>query len=105
MSVLSECACGVERRCVGGLGRGARSVLGGSFGIGRNFFVRVACGCLAGGVMVGGLVGCDQPLLSEREARTQYDRYDLSRDQLPAQYVEDEFGRREPNLRGRLLRR
>lgn len=57
---------------------------------------------LLGGVVVLLLGGCHKPLFSERDQRSQYDRYDKSRDQFAQQYVEDEFGRREPNLWGRL---
>lgn len=51
----------------------------------------------------GVLSGCAKPLLSPREPRSQYSRYDLVRNQYSPQYLEDEFGRRIPNLRGRLL--
>lgn len=53
---------------------------------------------------VGFASGCGKPLLSPNEPRSQYSRYDLVRGQFAPQYVEDEFGRRLPNLRGRLLR-
>lgn len=46
--------------------------------------------------------GCAKPLLSPRDERTQYDRYDVARGQFEPQFIEDEFGRRKPNLRGRL---
>ncbi len=46
--------------------------------------------------------GCSRPLLSETDERTPYDRYDALRNQYARQYVENEFGYREPNLRGRL---
>ncbi|MEZ6209960.1 MAG: hypothetical protein R3B46_01760 [Phycisphaerales bacterium] len=46
--------------------------------------------------------GCSKALLSPRDERTQYDRYDVARGQYEPQYIEDEFGRRKPNLRGRL---
>lgn len=50
--------------------------------------------------------GCKtKPLLSPDHERTQFDRYDRVRDQYAAQYVFDEFGRRRPNLAGRLLPR
>ncbi|MFG0304912.1 MAG: hypothetical protein ACF8Q5_01720 [Phycisphaerales bacterium JB040] len=52
---------------------------------------------------VGGLVGCRQPPLRADDPRSQYDRYDLSRSELEPAYRYDEFGRRRPNLRGRLL--
>lgn len=49
------------------------------------------------------LTGCGKPLLSPNEPRSQYSRYDLVRGRFAPQYIEDEFGRRSPNLRGRLL--
>ncbi len=48
-------------------------------------------------------VGCTKPLLSPNEPRSQYSRYDLVRGRFAPQYIEDEFGRKMPNLRGRLL--
>lgn len=50
----------------------------------------------------GGMSGCEKPLLAPSEARSPYDRYDAVRAQYAPQYVEDEFGRKQPNLRGRL---
>jgi len=47
--------------------------------------------------------GCSKPLLSPEESRSQYDRYDAVRSQYASQYIEDEFGRRRPNLKGRLM--
>ncbi|GAB4520578.1 MAG: hypothetical protein Tsb0013_24150 [Phycisphaerales bacterium] len=48
------------------------------------------------------LGGCREPLFPNDENRTQFDRYDLSRSQFEPQFIEDEFGRREPNIKGRL---
>lgn len=62
--------------------------------------VVVAAAVLAAGAV--SLGGCTKPLFSERYQRTQYDTYDRSRNQFARQYVEDEYGRREPNLWGRL---
>ncbi len=45
---------------------------------------------------------CEKPLFAPDSARSQYERYDAIRGQNPPAYVEDEFGRRHPNLRGRL---
>lgn len=74
-----------------------------------RFGVTTGRGWAAGAtrLLVVGLVasasgGCHKPLFSPRETRTQYDRYDRSRDQYEPQFLEDEFGRRIPNLRGRL---
>lgn len=46
--------------------------------------------------------GCAQPLLSPTDERTPFDRYDSVRNEYAKQYVENEFGRLKPNLRGRL---
>ena len=51
------------------------------------------------------LVGCQKPLFSPSEERTPFDRFDAMRNQQAPQYVEDEYGRRQPNLRSRLLPR
>lgn len=48
------------------------------------------------------LAGCSDPLLSPKDERSPFDRYDAVRNQHAPQYVEDKFGRRQPNLRGRL---
>ena len=63
---------------------------------------RLAWAALVGAVVLGA-AGCAKPLLSPTEPRSQYSRYDLVRGQFAPQYIEDEFGRRLPNLRGRLL--
>lgn len=54
----------------------------------------------AGAILLA--AGCSQPLLSPTETRSPFDRYDAVRQQYASQYVEDEFGRRQPNLRARL---
>ena len=59
----------------------------------------------AAGVFGVGLGGCGEALIDDNQPRSQYDRYDALRDQRPPASVEDEFGNRKPNLRGRLLRR
>ena len=59
----------------------------------------MVCGCFA---LVGTASGCKKPLFSPSEERTQFDRYDRVRNRYEPQFIEDEFGRREPNLRGRL---
>jgi hypothetical protein len=46
--------------------------------------------------------GCARPLLAPDEDRSPFDRYDALRNQQAPQTVEDAFGRRNPNLRGRL---
>ena len=40
------------------------------------------------------MAGCQKPLFSAKDERSQFDRYDRSRNQYAAQYVEDEFGRK-----------
>ncbi|MEA5557626.1 hypothetical protein [Nodularia spumigena] len=50
--------------------------------------------------------GCrTKPLLSPDHSRSQFDNYDRIRDQFAPQYVFDEYGKRRPNLSGRLLPR
>ncbi|MCA9306252.1 MAG: hypothetical protein KDA16_06950, partial [Phycisphaerales bacterium] len=65
---------------------------------------KIRCWCCLAAVAIGGVMsaGCSKALLSPRDERTQYDRYDVARGQYEPQYIEDEFGRRKPNLRGRL---
>lgn len=46
--------------------------------------------------------GCSKPLLAPADQRTPFDRYDAIRGTYATQYVEDKFGRRQPNLRARL---
>lgn len=48
------------------------------------------------------LAGCQKPLFPANKPRTQFDRFDEVRNQSAPQYVEDEFGRRRPNITGRL---
>lgn len=57
----------------------------------------------AGVVCVASLAGCYKPLLTPDEPRSQYDRSEAIRDRRAPSYVTDEFGVRQPNLRGRLL--
>lgn len=52
-----------------------------------------------------GASGCRTALLANGEERSQFDRYDRVREQAPSPYYQDEYGRRRPNLRGRLLPR
>lgn len=49
------------------------------------------------------LTACQSPPISTDDERSPYDRYLIARDRYPAPYLEDEFGRKTPNLRGRLL--
>lgn len=59
-------------------------------------------GVLALAMLAGNLIGCSKALFPQDEARTQFDRYDRSRDEYAPMYIEDEFGRQRPNLQGRL---
>ncbi len=71
---------------------------------GANGGRRAAAWGLLAAVVVSGLAlgGCGKALFPETEPRTQFDRYDRSRDEYAPTYIEDEFGRRQPNLTGRL---
>tara|TARA_R110002072_G_scaffold150953_8_gene299992 strand:- start:14740 stop:15015 length:276 start_codon:yes stop_codon:yes gene_type:complete len=52
-----------------------------------------------------GMVGCQKTALRPDDDRSQFDRYDQSRSQRAEPFLEDEFGRRTPNLADRLLDR
>jgi hypothetical protein len=54
------------------------------------------------GLAALGLASCSKPLLSARDERSQFDRYDRVRNEYASQFIEDEYGRRLPNLRARL---
>lgn len=51
------------------------------------------------------LAGCQRTALRPDDNRSQFDRYDQSRSQRAQPYLEDEYGRRTPNLKDRLLER
>ena len=48
---------------------------------------------------------CQKTVLRPDDVRSPYDRYERVRAERAEPYLEDEFGRRTPNLRGRLLER
>lgn len=56
---------------------------------------------LAATALISG--GCQEPLFTEDQPRSQFDRFDAVRDRRAPQYYFDEFGNRRPNLRARLL--
>lgn len=56
------------------------------------------------GVSVLAAAGCQKALFREDEPRSQFDRYDAVRDRRAPEYVFDEFGKRRPNIAGRLQR-
>jgi len=70
----------------------------------RKAWVRGVTGlmALAASGALGLLSGCTDPLLTSNEPRSQYDRYDAIRAQRSPSYLEDEYGRRRPDLYGRL---
>jgi hypothetical protein len=49
------------------------------------------------------LGACAKPLFHPDEPRSQYDRTDALRERRAPTYVYDDYGRRRPNIRGRLL--
>ncbi len=49
------------------------------------------------------VTGCQKTALRPKDTRSQYDRYDQARNQRAEPFSEDEFGKRTPNLRGRLI--
>jgi len=57
---------------------------------------------IGSGVLFG---GCQKTALRPKDNRSQFDQYDQSRNQRAQPFLEDEFGRRTPNLSQRLLER
>lgn len=55
-----------------------------------------------GALALSALSACTTPLFNPDDNRSQFDRYDAIRAEYAVPYTEDEFGRRTPNLRGRL---
>ena len=49
------------------------------------------------------MTACQKTAIRPDDTRSQFDRYDQSRSQRSEPYLEDEFGRRTPNLKARLL--
>jgi len=49
--------------------------------------------------------GCQKTALRPKDDRSQFDQYDQARNQRAQPFLEDEFGRRTPNLSERLLER
>ena len=66
-----------------------------------GWLTMIALAGLIGGSFVS--VGCQKTALRAKDERSQFDRYDQARNQKAQPFLEDEFGRRTPNLRDRLL--
>ena len=58
-----------------------------------------------GAAAIMSLAGCRKVALRDDDRRTQFDQYDSTRNEYVTPYVTDEFGRKIPNLRGRLTQR
>ncbi len=70
-----------------------------------NFSTRITASntllvCATAAIVLG---GCQKTALRSEDTRSQYDQYDQARNQRAEPYFEDEFGKRNPNLRGRLI--
>lgn len=66
----------------------------------RTTTTRLALALGVLGVFVS--VGCREALFTERDERSQYDRYDRVRGQYEPTFLYDEFGDQVPNIKGRL---
>ena len=56
------------------------------------------------GLLLGvGLMGCQKTAIRPDDTRSQFDHYDQARNQRAQPFLEDEYGRRTPNLKDRLL--
>jgi hypothetical protein len=62
-------------------------------------------GLVLAGATCLALSGCTKTALRPDDVRSPYDRYERVRAERAEPFLEDEFGRRTPNLRGRLLQR
>ncbi len=78
---------------------------------GLRVFPPVFARCAGPGLLLGLVLlaagicaGCQDQLFSPTEPRSQYDRFDAVRERRADAYIEDEFGNKRPNLRGRLVR-
>lgn len=67
--------------------------------------VRTLCWLSLPALLALGATGCGKALFSPSEYRSQFDRFDAARGNYAEQYVEDAYGRRRPNIRGRLAPR
>jgi hypothetical protein len=56
-------------------------------------------------LLSAGLGACQPGPITENDQRSQFDRYDMVRDRYAPAYTEDVYGRKRPNLRGRLVGR
>lgn len=58
---------------------------------------------LVAGACMAAVSGCRPPVFGPNEDRSQFDRFDQARDTRAQTLIEDEFGRKIPNLRKRLV--
>ncbi len=63
--------------------------------------VRALALCAVVAALMG--AGCQKALFSPEDERSPYDRYDAIRAQRAPPSIENEYGQKKPNLRGRLL--
>lgn len=64
----------------------------------------VMAAAVGGVVLLSGLVsGCGEQLLTDAEARSQYDRNDAARERRAPAKIRDARGENRPNIRGRVL--
>lgn len=63
-----------------------------------SLLILVAC------LALPALSGCQRTVLKKDDPRSPFDRYNLTRAQHAPPFLEDEYGRRTPNLRQRLVK-
>jgi hypothetical protein len=73
--------------------------------VSHNRGIFVGALIVTGVLSVGLAGGCQKTALRPDDTRSQYDHYDQARNQRAEPFLEDEFGRRTPNLSERLLDR
>ncbi len=77
----------------------AQTKAGGGAALGARSLLALTLCLLA----CSGLSACKRSALRADDERTQFSRYDRTRNEDSTPFIEDEFGRRTPNLRARLL--
>ncbi len=65
--------------------------------------IRPLAAVLAASACAAVISGCRPPVFGPNEDRSQFDRFDQARDTRAQTLIEDEFGRKVPNLRKRLV--
>ena len=70
----------------------------------RTQCTRSAALLISACITLPAITGCQKTLLKKDDPRSPFDRYNQTRAQHAPPFLEDEYGRRTPNLRDRLVK-